>query len=39
MKPTFILKGQELYQKKWQIEASLASATTFNEIRNIKIEF
>lgn len=39
MKPTFILKGQELYQKKWQIETSLISAKTFDEIMAIKVEF
>ena len=39
IKKAIILKGQELYQKKWQIEARLANAKTFDEIRAIKIEF
>ena len=38
IKKAIILKGQELYQKKWQIEARLANATTFDEIRAIKVE-
>ena len=39
IKKAIILKGQELYQKKWEIEARLANAKTFDEIRAIKIEF
>ena len=39
IKKAIILKGQELYQKKWEIEAKLASAKTFDEIRAIKVEF
>ena len=39
IKKAIILKGQELYQKKWEIEAKLANAKTFDEIRAIKIEF
>ena len=39
IKKAIILKGQELYQKKWEIEAKLANATTFDEIRAIKVEF
>ena len=39
IKKAIILKGQELYQKKWDIEAKLANAKTFDEIRAIKIEF
>ena len=38
IKKAIILKGQELYQKKWEIEAKLANATTFDEIRAIKVE-
>ena len=39
IKKAIILKGQELYQKKWEIEAKLANAKTFDEIRAIKVEF
>lgn len=39
IKKAIILKGQELYQKKWEIEAKLANARTFDEIRAIKVEF
>lgn len=39
IKKAIILKGQELYQKKWQIETSLISAKTFDEIMAIKVEF
>ena len=39
IKKAIILKGQELYQKKWEIEARLANARTFDEIRAIKVEF
>ncbi|MCI7550684.1 MAG: DUF4376 domain-containing protein [Campylobacter sp.] len=39
IKKAIILKGQELYQKKWEIEARLANAKTFDEIRAIKVEF
>lgn len=39
IKKAIILKGQELYQKKWGIEAKLANAKTFDEIRAIKVEF
>ena len=39
IKKAIILKGQELYQKKWEIEARLATAKTFDEIRAIKVEF
>ena len=39
IKKAIILKGQELYQKKWEIEAKLANAKTFDEIRVIKVEF
>ncbi|MCI7023717.1 MAG: DUF4376 domain-containing protein [Campylobacter sp.] len=39
IKKAIILKGQELYQKKWEIEAKLATAKTFDEIRAIKVEF
>ena len=39
IKKAIILKGQELYQKKWDIEAKLANAKTFDEIRAIKVEF
>ena len=39
IKKAIILKGQELYQKKWQIETSLISARTFDEIMAIKVEF
>ena len=39
IKKAIILKGQELYQKKWDIEAKLATAKTFDEIRAIKVEF
>ena len=39
IKKAIILKGQELYQKKWDIEARLANAKTFDEIRAIKVEF
>ena len=39
IKKAIILKGQELYQKKWEIEAKLANARTFDEIRVIKVEF
>ena len=38
IKKAIILKGQELYQKKWEIEAKLANAKTFDEIRAIKVE-
>ena len=38
IKKAIILKGQELYQKKWQIETSLVSAKTFDEIMAIKVE-
>ena len=38
IKKAIILKGQELYQKKWEIEAKLANAKTFDEIRAIKEE-
>ena len=39
IKKAIILKGQELYQKKWEIEAKLVNAKTFDEIRAIKVEF
>ena len=39
IKKAIILKGQELYQKKWEIEAKLANAKTFDEIRAVKVEF
>lgn len=39
IKKAIILKGQELYQKKWEIESKLANAKTFNEIMAIKVEF
>ena len=39
IKKAIILKGQELYQNKWEIEAKLANATTFDELRAIKVEF
>ena len=39
IKKAIILKGQELYQKKWEIEAKLANARTFDEIMAIKVEF
>ena len=39
IKKAIILKGQELYQKKWEIEAKLATAKTFDEIRAIKVQF
>ena len=39
IKKAIILKGQELYQKKWEIEAKLANAKTIDEIRAIKVEF
>ena len=39
IKKAIILKGQELYQKKWQLETSLISARTFDEIMAIKVEF
>ncbi|MCI6177775.1 MAG: DUF4376 domain-containing protein [Campylobacter sp.] len=38
IKKAIILKGQELYQKKWEIEAKLGNAKTFDEIRAIKVE-
>ena len=38
IKKAIILKGQELYQKKWQIETSFISARTFDEIMAIKVE-
>lgn len=39
IKKAIILKGQELYQKKWELENKILSATTFDEIRAIKVEF